>query len=180
MLHLLEYIIQKDLKIIFFEKKMSSNQKNCALQNFKSPIFLGLWTKTNSSSAQKLWISRSLRANLTLEVAFFLTHCIFVRYWARNILMYIDELTYLTNWQEVCTYPATTSIAYQLLEKEISPLQRGRWTDQEQQNRPSHQPLAVHLKHLHTLTPSISDLSLIHIWRCRRIERCRSRWSPYH
>ena len=25
-----------------------------------------------------------------------------------------------------------------------------------------------------------SMLSLIHIWRCRRIERCRSRWSPYH
>ena len=25
-----------------------------------------------------------------------------------------------------------------------------------------------------------SYLSLIHIWRCRRIERCRSRWSPYH
>ena len=25
-----------------------------------------------------------------------------------------------------------------------------------------------------------SVLSLIHIWRCRRIERCRSRWSPYH
>ena len=24
------------------------------------------------------------------------------------------------------------------------------------------------------------SLSLIHIWRCRRIERCRSRWSPYH
>ena len=24
------------------------------------------------------------------------------------------------------------------------------------------------------------NLSLIHIWRCRRIERCRSRWSPYH
>ena len=23
-------------------------------------------------------------------------------------------------------------------------------------------------------------LSHIHIWRCRRIERCRSRWSPYH
>ena len=23
-------------------------------------------------------------------------------------------------------------------------------------------------------------LSLIHIWRCRRIRRCRSRWSPYH
>eukprot|EP00826_Nyctotherus_ovalis_P028584 TRINITY_DN22569_c0_g1_i1.p1 TRINITY_DN22569_c0_g1~~TRINITY_DN22569_c0_g1_i1.p1 ORF type:complete len:101 (+),score=13.65 TRINITY_DN22569_c0_g1_i1:327-629(+) len=23
-------------------------------------------------------------------------------------------------------------------------------------------------------------LSLIHICRCRRIERCRSRWSPYH
>ena len=27
---------------------------------------------------------------------------------------------------------------------------------------------------------SIDNLSLIHIWRCRRIERCRSRWSPYH
>ena len=26
----------------------------------------------------------------------------------------------------------------------------------------------------------IVHLSLIHIWRCRRIERCRSRWSPYH
>ena len=23
-------------------------------------------------------------------------------------------------------------------------------------------------------------LSLIHIWRCRRITGCRSRWSPYH
>ena len=27
---------------------------------------------------------------------------------------------------------------------------------------------------------NMSLLSLIHIWRCRRIERCRSRWSPYH
>ena len=26
----------------------------------------------------------------------------------------------------------------------------------------------------------LTRLSLIHIWRCRRIERCRSRWSPYH
>ena len=26
----------------------------------------------------------------------------------------------------------------------------------------------------------VTILSLIHIWRCRRIERCRSRWSPYH
>ena len=32
---------------------------------------------------------------------------------------------------------------------------------------------------LNTL-PHWSNLSLIHIWRCRRIERCRSRWSPYH
>ena len=23
-------------------------------------------------------------------------------------------------------------------------------------------------------------LSLIHIWRCRRLPQCRSRWSPYH
>ena len=31
--------------------------------------------------------------------------------------------------------------------------------------------------------PSLStelDLSLIHIWRCRRLLTCRSRWSPYH
>ena len=28
--------------------------------------------------------------------------------------------------------------------------------------------------------PMQYSLSLIHIWRCRRIERCRSRWSPYH
>ena len=28
--------------------------------------------------------------------------------------------------------------------------------------------------------PDVDELSLIHIWRCRRIERCRSRWSPYH
>eukprot|EP00826_Nyctotherus_ovalis_P067074 TRINITY_DN9996_c0_g1_i8.p2 TRINITY_DN9996_c0_g1~~TRINITY_DN9996_c0_g1_i8.p2 ORF type:complete len:149 (+),score=42.74 TRINITY_DN9996_c0_g1_i8:122-568(+) len=26
----------------------------------------------------------------------------------------------------------------------------------------------------------VAQLSLIHICRCRRIERCRSRWSPYH
>ena len=27
---------------------------------------------------------------------------------------------------------------------------------------------------------SILNLSLIHIWRCRRWRSCRSRWSPYH
>ena len=27
---------------------------------------------------------------------------------------------------------------------------------------------------------SMLGLSLIHIWRCRRRLRCRSRWSPYH
>ena len=26
----------------------------------------------------------------------------------------------------------------------------------------------------------LKDLSLIHIWRCRRRRECRSRWSPYH
>ena len=30
------------------------------------------------------------------------------------------------------------------------------------------------------LVDSISVLSLIHIWRCRRYAVCRSRWSPYH
>ena len=27
---------------------------------------------------------------------------------------------------------------------------------------------------------TIYSLSLIHIWRCRRLLTCRSRWSPYH
>ena len=26
----------------------------------------------------------------------------------------------------------------------------------------------------------VNNLSLIHIWRCRRLLTCRSRWSPYH
>ena len=26
----------------------------------------------------------------------------------------------------------------------------------------------------------VDELSLIHIWRCRRLLTCRSRWSPYH
>ena len=32
--------------------------------------------------------------------------------------------------------------------------------------------------HTHTHTHTL--LSLIHIWRCRRVSQCRSRWSPYH
>ena len=39
---------------------------------------------------------------------------------------------------------------------------------------PLHRPMLI----LACLTGD--SLSLIHIWRCRRIERCRSRWSPYH
>ena len=27
---------------------------------------------------------------------------------------------------------------------------------------------------------AVENLSLIHIWRCRRSTLCRSRWSPYH
>ena len=33
---------------------------------------------------------------------------------------------------------------------------------------------------LQSSNSTVEELSLIHIWRCRRIERCRSRWSPYH
>ena len=29
-------------------------------------------------------------------------------------------------------------------------------------------------------TKTVEKLSLIHIWRCRRLLTCRSRWSPYH
>ena len=35
-------------------------------------------------------------------------------------------------------------------------------------------------EHQTILWYTMIQLSLIHIWRCRRIERCRSRWSPYH
>ena len=31
-----------------------------------------------------------------------------------------------------------------------------------------------------TKPTTTAPLSLIHIWRCRRRLRCRSRWSPYH
>ena len=36
------------------------------------------------------------------------------------------------------------------------------------------------LKHHLLLRRANTNLSLIHIWRCRRRLRCRSRWSPYH
>ena len=39
--------------------------------------------------------------------------------------------------------------------------------------------IAKDIKHAATRRIAV-QLSLIHIWRCRRIERCRSRWSPYH
>ena len=35
-------------------------------------------------------------------------------------------------------------------------------------------------KQTYTLPVLHKHLSLIHIWRCRRLLRCRSRWSPYH
>ena len=34
--------------------------------------------------------------------------------------------------------------------------------------------------HCGILGNEAADLSLIHIWRCRRSTLCRSRWSPYH
>ena len=40
-------------------------------------------------------------------------------------------------------------------------------------------PLVLSLSPLSVL-PELCQLSLIHIWRCRRVLRCRSRWSPYH
>ena len=41
----------------------------------------------------------------------------------------------------------------------------------------THRP---HYRAGHGIQGKGSQLSLIHICRCRRIERCRSRWSPYH
>ena len=41
-------------------------------------------------------------------------------------------------------------------------------------------PLTCITLSLSNLHAALVLLSLIHIWRCRRIERCRSRWSPYH
>ena len=34
--------------------------------------------------------------------------------------------------------------------------------------------------HRHAVVRPSQQLSLIHIWRCRRSTLCRSRWSPYH
>ena len=40
----------------------------------------------------------------------------------------------------------------------------------------SHYSLNVH----EAVSCTVYELSLIHIWRCRRSYACRSRWSPYH
>ena len=42
------------------------------------------------------------------------------------------------------------------------------------------QPFHIPPSTFHIAHGSPKCLSLIHIWRCRRIRRCRSRWSPYH
>ena len=49
----------------------------------------------------------------------------------------------------------------------------------------SHRQLICHCLSRHQLDGKFSavcgqNLSLIHIWRCRRSTLCRSRWSPYH
>ena len=38
----------------------------------------------------------------------------------------------------------------------------------------------THGLYTHDTAPWQYNLSLIHIWRCRRSYACRSRWSPYH
>ena len=57
-----------------------------------------------------------------------------------------------------------------------------RWTDFHKKLHSSRRPRRNHVCKL--LSWNFQGLrfylSLIHIWRCRRIERCRSRWSPYH
>ena len=46
--------------------------------------------------------------------------------------------------------------------------------------RPESSPLNVVTKVYSGVRESLHELSLIHIWRCRRYSLCRSRWSPYH
>ena len=57
------------------------------------------------------------------------------------------------------------------------------WSRWAQKHAKPHYP-RVHARIWFHITPYdeklMYNLSLIHIWRCRRIERCRSRWSPYH
>ena len=46
---------------------------------------------------------------------------------------------------------------------------------------PSQPPLnSCTVNSINILCTYMMYLSLIHIWRCRRITGCRSRWSPYH
>ena len=42
------------------------------------------------------------------------------------------------------------------------------------------QLLEIWIEEVLSLKAPIIELSLIHIWRCRRYAVCRSRWSPYH
>ena len=41
-------------------------------------------------------------------------------------------------------------------------------------------PLFKNMAHVGSFWHFVICLSLIHIWRCRRLLTCRSRWSPYH
>ena len=61
-------------------------------------------------------------------------------------------------------------------------LQHAAW------NTPAYRAAYMYIKEICSLIQWIHEpshgieyiLSLIHIWRCRRVSECRSRWSPYH
>ena len=111
-------------------------------------------------------------------------------YWLVNTtVMYLNRLLYLWNHWWALQFNWLSAVWFirespdfllqitSVLNNVIHVLSRGRGTT-------SHTFSSMKSKRCcHNLQSALlknQRLSLIHIWRCRRIERCRSRWSPYH
>ena len=83
--------------------------------------------------------------------------------------LYNDDVLELENKEKLNNYILKNFNNYNNLERDIEDVQ----TSEEHQ-------LKDHIHYIRLSQLMSFDLSLIHIWRCRRRLRCRSRWSPYH
>ena len=88
-------------------------------------------------------------------------------HWAQREEIFTDWLFYVTSaawWKTVLNKTSSDILIWGLSKCTMRLLQHTSlmWTSGSQ----------------HFLPPL--SLSLIHIWRCRRLDACRSRWSPYH
>ena len=72
-------------------------------------------------------------------------------------------------------------VTVQVDEKDMHPSFLIRQVSSMKWGKPKKCSLMISVSHSYILVWTRAlHLSLIHIWRCRRIERCRSRWWPYH